>query len=286
MNKLKDSELILTSSGRIYHLNLKEEEVSDNIILVGDPERVKQISQKFDSIEFTIQHREFITHTGTFNKKKITVISTGIGADNIDIVINELDAVKNIDFNRRKIKENRKKLNIIRLGTSGSLSKSISVDDFVVSSYALGFDGLPYFYKDNSRLIKEAAQEFIQHTNWDVKHAMPYVIKASNSLFKNFSDFKHGITATATGFYGPQSREIFLESSIKDFQKKIENYKYENEIITNFEMETSALYFLGQTLGHNTLTVCAILGNRINQSYSKTPMKTINKLIDKVLERI
>ena len=201
-------------------------------------------------------------------------------------MINELDAVKNIDFNRRKIKENRKKLNIIRLGTSGSLSKSISVDDFVVSSYALGFDGLPYFYKDNSRLIKEAAQEFIQHTNWDVKHAMPYVIKASNSLFKNFSDFKHGITATATGFYGPQSREIFLESSIKDFQKKIENYKYENEIITNFEMETSALYFLGQTLGHDTLTVCAILGNRINQSYSKTPMKTINKLIDKVLERI
>ena len=286
MNKLKDSELILTSSGRIYHLNLKEEEVSDNIILVGDPERVKQISQKFDSIEFTIQHREFITHTGTFNKKRITVISTGIGADNIDIVINELDAVKNIDFDRRKIKENRKKLNIIRLGTSGSLSKSISVDDFVVSSYALGFDGLPYFYKDNSRLIKEAAQEFIQHTNWDVKHAMPYVIKASNSLFKNFSDFKHGITATATGFYGPQSREIFLESSIKDFQKKIENYKYDNEIITNFEMETSALYFLGQTLGHNTLTVCAILGNRINQSYSKNPMKTINKLIDKVLERI
>ena len=141
MNKLKDSELILTSSGRIYHLNLKEEEVSDNIILVGDPERVKQISQKFDSIEFTIQHREFITHTGTFNKKRITVISTGIGADNIDIVINELDAVKNIDFNRRKIKENRKKLNIIRLGTSGSLSKSISVDDFIVSESVVLFTG-------------------------------------------------------------------------------------------------------------------------------------------------
>jgi len=286
MNKLKDSELILTSSKRIYHLNLKEEEVSENIILVGDPERVNQISQKFDSIEFQVQHREFVTHTGTFNNKKITVISTGIGTDNIDIVINELDAIKNIDFRTRKIKKTRKKLNIIRLGTSGSLNKNIKIDEHVVSSYALGFDGLPYFYKDNSKLIKEAAQSFVEHTNWNSKHAKPYVIKASSSLFQNFSDFKHGITATATGFYGPQSREIFLESAIKDFQKLIENYKYKDEIITNFEMETSALYFLGQTLGHNTLTVCVILGNRINQTYSKNPMKAINKLIDQVLERI
>jgi len=286
MNNFKDSELIITPDGRIYHLNLKEEEISDNIILVGDPERVSKISKKFDSISYKIQHREFITHTGFYKNKAVTVISTGIGTDNIDIVINELDALVNIDFTSRTERAHKKKLNIIRLGTSGSLNKEIKVDSYIVSDYALGFDGLPYFYKNNKILIKEASKEFIKHSGWSSKHAEPYIIAVSKCLKEKFSDIDSGITATAIGFYGPQSRELRLESSIQKFQQSIQQFKFKNKPITNFEMETSALYFLGQSLGHNTLTICAIIGDRVNQKYSKKPFETIDGLIDIVLEKI
>jgi uridine phosphorylase len=286
MNKLRDSELIITENKRIYHLNLKKNEIADTIILVGDPGRVEQISNKFQSIEHKIAHREFITHTGYYNKKRISVISSGIGTDNIDIVLNEIDALVNIDFKTRVINNNKKSLNIIRLGTSGSLNKKIGVDSYLVSEYVIGFDGLAHFYKETNICNKELEEVFISHTNWNSIHAKPYAVRASENLLNKFNDFEKGITLTATGFYGPQSRELRLKSSIENMHKMIQKLNYNNLEITNFEMETSALYFLGKSLGHNVLTICAILGNRLKQEYSQEPMKTIDNLIITVLNKL
>ena len=286
MNKLRDTELIITKDNRIYHLNLRKNELADNIILVGDPERVSKISEKFQSIEHKIQHREFITHTGYYNDKRISVISSGIGTDNIDIVINELDALVNIDFKSRTINKTKKSLNIIRLGTSGSVNNKIPVNSFIVSSYGIGFDGLAHFYKRKD--IRDIALEdsFIKHTNWNKDHAKPYAVKASDNLLEKFQGFKKGITLTATGFYGPQARELRLTPSISNINELIEQINYKKLQITNLEMETSALYFLGRSLGHNTITICAILGNRLTQEYSEEPERLIDKLIKKVLGKL
>jgi uridine phosphorylase len=286
MNKLRDTELIITNSGRIYHLNLKKEEIADDIILVGDPNRVEQISNKFDKIDFKITHREFITHTGYYNNKKISVISSGIGTDNIDIVINELDALANINFETRQINKIKKSLNIIRLGTSGGLNKKIDVDSFLVSEYVIGLDGLAYFYNNNDVLEHELSKIFFNNTNWSKNHASPYSVKASDKLLNKFNNFSKGITLTATGFYGPQCRNIRLKSSISDLENLIESIEYHGLNITNFEMETSALYFLGRSLGHNTLTICAILANRISKKYSTNPIDTIDELINEVLKNL
>ena len=286
MNKLRDTELIITNSGRIYHLNLKKEEIADDIILVGDPNRVEQISNKFEKIDFKITHREFITHTGYYNNKKISVISSGIGTDNIDIVINELDALANINFESRQINKIKKSLNIIRLGTSGGLNKKIDVDSFLVSEYAIGLDGLAHFYKNNDVLEQELSKMFFNKTNWSKNHASPYSVKASDKLLNKFNNFNKGITLTATGFYGPQCRNMRLKSSISDLENLIESIEYQGLNITNFEMETSALYFLGISLGHNTLTICAILANRVSKKYSTNPIDTIDELINKVLKNL
>ena len=286
MNKLRDTELIITNSGRIYHLNLKKEEIADDIILVGDPNRVEQISNKFDKIDFKITHREFITHTGYYNNKKISVISSGIGTDNIDIVINELDALANINFETRQINKIKRSLNIIRLGTSGGLNKKIDVDSFLVSEYAIGLDGLAHFYKNNDVLDEELSKMFFNKTNWSKNHANPYSVKASYKLLNKFNNFSKGITLTATGFYGPQCRNMRLKSSISDLENLIESIEYQGLNITNFEMETSALYFLGRSLGHNTLTICAILANRISKKYSTNPIDTIDELINEVLKNL
>mgnify|MGYP001145295708 FL=1 len=286
MNKLRDTELIITNSGRIYHLNLKKEEIADDIILVGDPNRVQQISNKFEKIDFKITHREFITHTGYYNNKKISVISSGIGTDNIDIVMNELDALANINFETRQINKIKKSLNIIRLGTSGGLNKKIDVDSFLVSEYAIGLDGLAHFYKNNDVLDEELSKMFFNKTNWSKNHASPYSVKASNKLLNKFNNFSKGITLTATGFYGPQCRNMRLKSSISDLENLIESIEYQGLNITNFEMETSALYFLARSLGHNTLTICAILANRISKKYSTNPIDTIDELINKVLKNL
>jgi uridine phosphorylase len=283
MNKLRDTELIITNSGRIYHLNLKKEEIADDIILVGDPSRVEQISNKFEKIDFKITHREFITHTGYYNNKKISVISSGIGTDNIDIVMNELDALANINFETRQINKIKRSLNIIRLGTSGGLNKKIDVDSFLVSEYAIGLDGLAHFYKNNDVLDEELSKMFFNKTNWSKNHASPYSVKASYKLLNKFNNFSKGITLTATGFYGPQCRNMRLKSSISDLENLIESIEYQGLNITNFEMETSALYFLGRSLGHNTLTICAILANRVSKKYSTNPIDTIDELINKVL---
>lgn len=286
MNKLRDTELIITNSGRIYHLNLKKEEIADDIILVGDPSRVEQISNKFEKIDFKITHREFITHTGYYNNKKISVISSGIGTDNIDIVMNELDALANINFETRQINKIKRSLNIIRLGTSGGLNKKIDVDSFLVSEYAIGLDGLAHFYKNNDVLNEELSKMFFNKTNWSKNHASPYSVKASDKLLNKFNNFSKGITLTATGFYGPQCRNMRLKSSISDLENLIESIEYQGLNITNFEMETSALYFLGISLGHNTLTICAILANRVSKKYSTNPIDTIDELINKVLKNL
>ena len=286
MNKLRDTELIITNSGRIYHLNLKKEEIADDIILVGDPSRVEQISNKFEKIDFKITHREFITHTGYYNNKKISVISSGIGTDNIDIVMNELDALANINFETRQINKIKRSLNIIRLGTSGGLNKKIDVDSFLVSEYAIGLDGLAHFYKNNDVLDEELSKMFFNKTNWSKNHASPYSVKASDKLLNKFNNFSKGITLTATGFYGPQCRNMRLKSSISDLENLIESIEYQGLNITNFEMETSALYFLGRSLGHNTLTICAILANRVSKKYSTNPIDTIDELINEVLKNL
>ncbi len=286
MNIIGETELILTKEKKIYHLKLSKEEIADDIILVGDPDRVKLISNKFDKIDHKIQNREFVTHTGTINNKRISAISTGIGTDNIDIVINELDALVNINFETRTVNPLKKSLNLIRLGTSGALQKNIKVDTFVVSSYGLGIDNLAHFYSNKKLIEKEMSRSYAKHTDWPKDLSTPYIIKASKNLLSLFNDLNSGITATAPGFYGPQARKLRLKPSIDKLNQKMNSFNFKQHQITNFEMETSALYYLGQTLGHNTLTICAIIGNRLKKEYSKDYKKTVEEMIDLVLTRI
>src|SRR3990172_1129229 len=300
MKQIPSSELILNPDGSIYHLKLRHEHIADTIIMVGDPDRVEMVSKYFDRIEHKIQNREFRTHTGILNNAPLSVISTGIGTDNIDIVLNELDAIVNIDLQTRQIKSKLKSLNIIRLGTSGSLQKDIPVDSLVLSKYGLGFDGLLNFYRGNAgnvealhatplhSLHSPAAirDAFIKHTNWNEKLAKPYIVKGSDKLAEQLGEgLLTGITATAPGFYGPQGRVLRLPLSYPELNKKIETFNYNGERITNFEMETSALYGLGKLLGHNTCTICAIIANRVSKQYSKDCKKMVDAMIRLVLER-
>ena len=286
MHIIAETELILTPENKIYHLNLSKDEIADDIILVGDPDRVSVISNKFDSIEHKIQNREFVTHTGILNGKRISAIATGIGPDNIDIVVNELDALVNIDFKTRSINKNKKTLNLIRLGTSGALQQDIEVDSFLVSSFGLGLDNIAHFYESEKIIEKEMSSKYKQHASWPENLSNPYIVKASGNLLSLFPDIKKGITATAPGFYGPQGRTLRLSPNITNLHEKMESFNYTENRITNFEMETSALYYLGQSLGHNTLTICAIIANRLTKEYSKDYKKTVEKMIDLVLGRI
>ena len=282
---IPDTELILNKQKKIYHLNLSKEQIADDIILVGDPSRVESISKYFDQIEYKVQNREFYTHTGIYKNKRISVISTGIGTDNIDIVLNELDALVNINLENRTVNKKHKSLNIIRIGTSGGLQKDIPVDSFIAGSYGLGFDGLAHFY-NHSDLETEQKNAFIKHCNWPKELAEPYIVKASDTLLEKFHDIDSGITATATGFYGPQGRNLRLTCSIDKFEEKLSSFYYKELKIKNFEMETSALYFLSKILGHNAISICAIMGNRITKKYSNNYTNTLNKLILTVLERL
>ncbi len=286
MNKIAETELILNSENKIYHLNLSKDEIADNIILVGDPDRVSVISNKFDLIEHKIQNREFVTHTGILNEKRISAIATGIGPDNIDIVVNELDALVNIDFKTRTINKKKKTLNLIRLGTSGALQRDIDVDSFLASSFGLGFDSIAHFYESEEIIEHDMSSKYKQHAIWPENLSNPYIVKASSNLLSIFPDIKKGITATSPGFYGPQGRTLRLNHSITNLHKKMESFCYKEKKITNFEMETSALYYLGRSLGHNTLTICAVIANRLTKKYSKDYKKTVEKMIDLVLKRI
>jgi len=285
---IKESELIITPKGRIYHLDLHPDEIAQNIIVVGDQNRVERISARFDSIETKVEHREFVTHTGLFKGKRISAVSTGIGCDNIDIVVNELDAAVNIDFDTRLPKEEKTKLNIIRLGTSGSLQENIDVDSFVCSTYGLGFDGVLGFYNsafEEDELALEKA--FKSGINWPDRANPPYFVRGSEKLIDQLGKEMHrGITATANGFYGPQGRSLRLAAAVPDLNEQLANFAYNGHRITNFEMETSALYGLGGLLGHETCTVCAIIANRFKREYSKDYKKTVEELIDVVLDRI
>lgn len=287
MEPIKESELILNPDGSLYHLHLKPENVADTVLLVGDQNRVQKISSRFDSIEFQVENREFVTHTGSLNGKRITVISTGIGTDNIDIVLNELDAAVNVDLQKRIAKTEKRSLNLIRIGTSGSLQPEIPVDSYVLSTHGLGMDGLLYFYKDQSVIDLELTNSFIESCAYPAELPRPYMVEGSESLRELLGEgMISGITATAPGFYAPQGRTILLEPSDPLLNEKIQQFEHAGMRITNFEMETSALFGIGRLLGHSVSTVCAIIANRHKREYSKDYQKTIDSLIDLVLSRL
>ncbi len=288
MNKIAPSELILNPDGSIYHLNLKPEHIADNIIFVGDQNRVPKISKHFDNIEFDIQKREFKTVTGIYKGKRLTVISTGIGPDNIDIVMNELDALVNIDLENRTIKPTHHQLNIVRIGTSGSLQNDIPVDSFVMGKYGLGLDGLLHSYVAAHIFEKEIEDAFIKHTNWSNNKARPYIIKGNESLEKKLKSDKvfTGFTATAPGFYGPQGRVLRLPIQDIHLNSKMDSFNYNGIRISNLEMETSAIYGLARLLGHNALSMNAIIANRANGTFSNDPYKTVEALIQYTLDKL
>ena len=285
---IEESELILNSDGSVYHLKLLPEMIADTIILVGDPARVSEISAFFDRVDYERYNREIKTHTGRYAGKKLTVMSTGMGTDNLDIVINELDALANIDLENRTLKKEKKTLNLVRLGTSGAMQEEVPVDSFVAAEYGLGLDGLMNFYNTPVEVNEpEMEKAFIRQMQWPDKLSFPNITRASGSLLSLLNDkFIKGITATAPGFYGPQGRVLRMPLAYPDLNERLQKFSFQGKKIMNFEMETSGLYGLGRSLGHNTLTVCAVIANRIKKEYSEDPKKTINQLIEILLSRL
>ena len=285
---IEESELIINNRGALYHLDILPEEIASSIIVVGDPARVQQVSRHFDSIEFNNQHREFISCTGLFKGRRITVLSTGIGTDNIDIVMNELDALVNINLNTRRVKPQLQTLNIIRIGTCGSLQKDIDVDSFIVSTHGLGIDNLlNYYLYENNEEEKNIIQHFINHAQFCNTVSQPYIATASAALLKHFvSGFTHGITVTCPGFYGPQGRSLRLALSFPNLVNSFTDFQFGNYRIANFEMETSAIYGLGKLLGHNCLSLNLVVANRVSKTFTKDAASSMDKLILKTLDII
>ena len=288
MQQIAASELIINNRGAIYHLDTTPDEIAENIITVGDPARVNEISKYFDKIEVERSHREFVTHTGWLGKKRISVVSTGIGTDNIDIVLNELDALVNIDFSARTIKNELKHLNIIRIGTSGSLQEDIPVDSFVASTHGLGIDNLMNFYiHNNNEEEKQLLHSFVTQTQLHSRFSYPYIAGAAMSLMKHFVEGYHqGITVTCPGFYGPQGRVLRLGITNPQLIDRLTDFKFGHHRITNFEMETAGIYGLGKALQHNCISLSAIVANRIHKNFSTDSLAVIEKLIVKTLEII
>ena len=288
MTKIAPSELILNPDGSIYHLNLKPENVATNIIFVGDQNRVPKITTHFDSIEFETQKREFRTITGIYKGTRMSVISTGIGPDNIDIVMNELDALFNIDLETRTLKKEHISLNIVRIGTSGSLQSDIPVDSFVLAKYGLGFDGMLHSYDCEHILESDFEDAFIKHTNWSSRKARPYIVRNSEELEQKLASDKVfiGVTATAVGFYGPQGRVLRLALEDPKLNSKIDDFEFNGNRVTNLEMETSAIYGLSKLLGHNACSMNAIIANRANGTFSDDPYKPVEELILYTLNKL
>jgi uridine phosphorylase len=288
MQQIAESELIINDRGAIYHLDLTPDEIAENIITVGDPSRVEEVSKYFDKVEVTRHHREFVTHTGWLGKKRISVVSTGIGTDNIDIVFNELDALVNIDFSNRTIKDELKHLNIIRVGTSGSLQADIPVDSFVASTHGLGIDNLMNFYiHENNEQDKQLLHSFVTQTQLNGRCSHPYIAGASMNLMKHFVEGYHqGITVTCPGFYGPQGRVLRLGVTNPQLIDRLSDFRFGHHRITNFEMETAGIYGLGKALHHNCLSLSAIVANRIHKNFSADGLALIEKLISRTLEII
>ena len=285
---IKQSELILNEDGSIYHLHLRPEHLAPTVITVGDPDRVAQVSKYFDRIDFQQHKREFKTHTGTYKNQRITVLSTGIGSDNVDIVLNELDALVNIDFETRTIKNKLTSLNIVRIGTSGALQTDIPVDSFLMSSHGLDLNGMLPSYNIEGIRHKEFESAFCSHTHWDADRAQPVLVHNSKALEDQLFEghILKGVTATCGGFYGPQGRILRLEPKDSVFRDQLQSFQFEDLRITNFEMETSAIYGLSKLLGHKACSMNAILANRANGTFSKTPEKTIDQLIQYTLNKL
>jgi uridine phosphorylase len=288
MQRIAESELIINNRGAIYHLDVLPEELAHTIITVGDPFRVEQVSKHFDKIESKQVHREFISHTGYIGSKRLTVISSGIGPDNIDIVLNELDALANIDFKTRTVREDLVSLQIIRIGTSGSLQSSIPVDSFVASTHGLGLDNLLNYYRlEQNEEENQLLQSFITQTQLSANVCQPYISGAGSSLLKHFvQDFHHGITVTCPGFYGPQGRVLRLGIKSPGLIDSLTKFSFGQHLISNFEMETSAIYGLGRLLGHQCLSLNAIVANRVEKRFSKDSTAIIEKLITHALSII
>ena len=286
--RLKNSELILNPDGSIYHLNLKPENISTDLIFVGDPDRVDKVTQYFDTIEFSTHKREFKTSTGTYKGKRISVISTGIGADNIDIVLNELDALVNINLKTRTIKEKHTALNIVRIGTSGSLQKDIPINSFLLSTHAMDMNGLLQSYITESISHPDIENAFVAYTNWDKNKSFPLIVSNSKVLEDKMTSkiIYKGMTATAGGFYGPQGRVLRLPIKDSNLNDKINSFNFNGIRVTNLEMETSAIYGLSTLLGHNACSMNAIIANRALGSFSENPDKVIADLILYTLNKI
>ena len=286
--RIKDSELILNPDKSIYHLSLKPENIATDLVFVGDPDRVDKVTEHFDTIEFSIHKREFKTTTGVYKGKKISVISTGIGSDNIDIVLNELDALVNINLETRTIKEKHTALNIVRIGTSGSLQKDIPLGSFLLSTYAIDINGMLRSYITETISHPSIENAFVAHTNWDEKKCFPLVVSNSKSLEdKIISEIIYkGMTATAGGFYGPQGRVVRLPIKDSNLNNKIDSFNFNGIRVTNLEMETSAIYGLSKLLGHHACSMNAIIANRALGTFSENPDKVIADLIIYTLDKM
>jgi len=285
MQPIGASEMIINERGAIYHLNVRPDQIADTIITVGDPDRVAEVSKYFDRVEHVCTHREFITHTGYVGNKRISVLSTGIGPDNIDIALNEVDALVNIDFETRTIKEQKKSVAIIRMGTCGSLQGDVGVDQLVAGTHGLGIDNLLHFYNlQNNEEEKAILSAFESHTQINSHKVFPYIASASAGLIKHFTQgYNHGITVTCPGFYGPQGRILRMPLAMPNLVDQMTSFKYGNHHIANFEMETSAIYGLCNILGHQCLSINVIVANRVKKEYSKDMGQAVNNMIQKSL---
>lgn len=284
-----ESELIINNDGSIFHLHLKPEQLADKVILVGDPGRVSLVASHFDSIECDVENREFKTITGTYNNKRITVLSTGIGCDNIDIVVNELDALANIDFKTRNEKENLRSLTLVRIGTCGGLQPYVPVGTFIASEKSIGFDGLLNFYSGRNDVCDLAFEEaFKKHLKWNNLLGAPYVIDANKELLNKIAsnDMVKGVTIACGGFFGPQGRELRVPLANPNQNKDVMSFEYDGYKITNFEMESSALAGLSKLMGHKALTCCMVIANRVAKEVNSDYKNSIDGLIKLVLNRI
>ena len=286
---IAESELIINEDGSVFHLHLKPEQLADRIVLCGDPARVSVIAEYFDTKECDVSSREFRTITGTYKGKRISVVSHGIGCDNMDIVINELDALANIDFKTREVRHDFRQLTMVRIGTSGGLQPFTPIGSYVAAEKSIGFDGVIYFYKDNEKIRDiSLEEELIRQLDWNIAGMRPYVVSADTDLIEQITkdDIIRGITIAANGFYGPQGRKLRLELTNPKLNSSIEAFNFENQMITNYEMESSALAGLATMMGHRAMTVCCIIAGRYNKNMNTNYKDSLPLLIEKVLDRI
>jgi len=288
MRIIPDSELIINSDGSVFHLHIKPEQLSDKIIMMGDPDRVNLVASFFDSVECDIQSREFHTMTGMYKGKRITALSHGIGPDNIDIVLTELDALANVDFETREVKKDFRQLTMLRVGTSGGLQPYCPIGSYVVAAKSIGFDGVLNYYEGrNNVALLDFEEAFKKYVGWNAQHCDPYVVKADEELVEQIGhDMIKGVTISAIGFYGPQGRYVRLPLANPDLNSRIEAFKFGEDRITNYEMESAPLAGLSRLMGHKAMTVCTIIANRLAGESNANYKGSIEDLIKKVLERI